>query len=325
MKAKLFIFTIVCLLLIVLSACGSSASSDSEESAENNQKNTEASIGNEEEKTVTYLEEEYTVPSETDKIAAASLEAMEDAAMLDVQPIGAITYAGELPSYLAEDLEGAESIGEKTQPNYETLLSMKPDVILGSSKFPADVTEQLNKVATTIPVSHISTNWENNLNLMAELTGKQDEAEKVINGYKEDVEKISSSVESMVDEKVLVIRVRSGNLFVYPQDVYLNPVLYNDLGISVPEEIKSVEAQEMISLEQLAEINPDHIFLQFAEDENADQPNMLEDLKENQIWKSVKAVNEDNVYVNTVDPLAQGGTAWSKTKFLQGVQENLAE
>lgn len=307
---------------IGLAACSSSEESSVKEASSNQTE--QKAEAEQTEQTITYLGKDYNVPAEISTLAAASLESMEDAAILGVKPAGAITVGGELPEYLAEELQGAESIGEKTQPNYETLLEMKPDVILGTSKFQPDVAEQLNKVATMFPVSHVSTDWENNLRLMAELTGKQEQADQIISQYKQDAQDLKAKAEeSLTDKKVFTIRVRGGSLFLYPESVYFNPVLYSDLGLSVPEEIKAVKAQEMIPLEKLAEMNPDYIFLQFAENENAENPAALDDLTNNPIWKSIEAVKNDHVYVNAVDPMAQGGTAWSKTAFLKAAEESL--
>ena len=145
-------------------------------------KTTDKSYGNEkdEKRKITYLGKEYTVPAKVDKIATASLESMEDAAVLGIKPVGAITVGGKLPKYLEKELEGAKSVGEKMQPNFETLLQLKPDVITSSTKFPAETAEKFTKVAPTFPVSHVSTNWEDNLKLMGELTGKKDKAEKLL-------------------------------------------------------------------------------------------------------------------------------------------------
>ncbi len=100
---------------------------------------------------ITYLGKEYTVPAKVDKIATASLESMEDAAVLGIKPVGAITVGGKLPKYLEKDLEGAKSVGEKMEPNFETLLQLKPDVITSSTKFPAETAEKFTKVAPTFP------------------------------------------------------------------------------------------------------------------------------------------------------------------------------
>lgn len=297
-----------------LAACGNSGDTASGESSDKK------------EQQITYLDKEYTLPAETDTIVAASLESMEDAAVLGVKPAGALSVGGETPAYLEEDLSGVELIGEKMQPNYETILSLEPDVILGSSKFPEDVSKSLNDIATTIPYSHISENWEANLELLGSLTGKEDEAEQIISDYEKDTQEAKTELgEKLEDKQVLVVRIRAGSLYVYPQNVYLNPVLYADLGLQVPDVINEAEAQAEISLEKLAEVNPDYLFLQFETTENPENASALEDLQNNDIFKSTNAAKEDHVFVNALDPLAQGGTAWSKTEFLKAATEKLAE
>ncbi|MDZ5010999.1 iron-uptake system-binding protein, partial [Clostridium perfringens] len=37
----------------------------------------------------------------------------------------------------------------------------------------------------------------------------------------------------------------------------------------------------------------------------------------------IEASKNNKVFVNTIDPLAQGGTAWSKVRFLDAVVDNL--
>ncbi|TQR29821.1 iron-hydroxamate ABC transporter substrate-binding protein [Brevibacillus brevis] len=277
-------------------------------------------------RTIKYLDKEYTVPSKTERIAiVGSMESMEDSLVLNVKPVGAISVGGKFPEMFAPITGEATSIGEKIQPNLETILSLKPDVILGSSKFPPEMAEKLNKIAPTFPVSHISTNWEANLQLLGELTGKQAEAEKALNEYKSGIEAAKAKLgDGMKDKKVLVIRLRQGNINIYPEKVFFNPALYADLGLTAPEEVKAAKAQEIISMEKFTQINPDYLFIQFSPDENKDKPNALEDLQNNPIWKSVNAVKNGNVYVNVVDPLAQGGTAWSKAQFLKAAVEKLS-
>lgn len=311
-----------------LAACGNTEDASTSNEPKEEKKTEE--VAKEEaaptEQTITYLDQSYTLPAEVNNIIAASLEAMEDAAILGVKPLGAVTTAGELPAYLAADLEGATSIGEKTEPNYETILSLKPDVILGSSKYKEEVVEQLNKIGTMIPVSHISTNWEDNLLLMGTLSGKTAEAEKIIADYKADAEEAKTKLSAnLQDKEVFVIRVRQGSMFVYPADVYLNPVIYNDLGVKVPELIAKTAAQEEISLETLADVNPDIIFLQFEQSENKDNPAALDDLLKNPIFQSIDAAKNEQIFVNAVDPMAQGGTAWSKVNFLRAAVENLSK
>lgn len=71
-------------------------------------------------------------------------------------------------------------------------------------------------------------------------------------------------------------------------------------------------------------MNPDHIFVQFSDDENADKPDALKDLEKSDL-EEPEGSQKDHVYVNTIDPLAQGGTAWSKISFLQVAADKLTQ
>lgn len=272
---------------------------------------------------ITYKGKVYTVPAKTDNIViAGALEAMEDALVLNFKPKGMITVGGKFPALFSKISTGVKGIGEKTEPDFEAILKLKPDVILGTTKFPAETTEKLSKIATTIPVSHIATDWMDNLKLLAKLTGKEKESTAAIVKYQNELKVAKAKLApKLKDKKAVAVRIRSGNLFLYPKDVFFNRSLYADLGAAVPKEIQPVKAQQNISLEAFAAINPDYLFVQFSADENADNPKALEDLQKNAIWKSLKAVKSGNVYVNLVDPLAQGGTAFSKFSFLEALMK----
>ncbi|MBD8034035.1 ABC transporter substrate-binding protein [Solibacillus merdavium] len=274
---------------------------------------------------VSYLGNDYEVPAKIDSIIAASLEAMEDAAVLGVKPAGVISNDGTtIPKYLEADLVGSTVVGSKKEPNTEAMLSLSPDVILGTSKWDEAQMTNYNKIATTFPYSHISTDWKENLLLFGQLAGKEADAQKALEDYDATLantqEKIASS--DLKDKKVIIIRVRGG-LAVYPAGVYLNPSIYEDFGFTVPEELNAIEAQTVITYETLAEWNPDIIFLQFADDENKETPELLQEILDNPIFNSTTAAKTNNVHVNLIDAMAQGGTAWSKINFLKAFNDTV--
>lgn len=325
MRKKVLVLSLAVVMMLNLAACGGTNKEETKPASNDTAISTTKEEAPAKERTIQYLGKEYTVPGKANKIViTGAMEAMEDALVLGVEPVGAITVGGTFPAMFKDITKNSVSIGEKIQPNLEAILKLTPDVILGSSKFPPETTEQLQKISVTFPVSHIATNWEANLKLLGELTGKQQQAEEALKKYKDDLQTAKSQFsKTLVDKKVVVVRIRTGNISIYPADVYFNPVLYSDLGLPVPNEIKAAKAQETISLEKFSEMNPDYIFLQFAESENQAQPQALEELKNKPIWKSLNAVKNGNVFVNAVDPLAQGGTAWSKINFLKAVMEKL--
>jgi len=331
MRTSRFLPLLSILVVLALTACGAKAPAAGGTAAGNTAPGSAAEASkqtppaNAEPKTITYLNKTYTVKAPTDKIAiAGAMEAMEDALVLGVQPIGAITTGGKFPELFKPVTGSSQSIGEKMQPNMEAILKLKPDVILGSTKFPAEVSDKLAKLAPMIPVSHIATNWEDNLRLMGELTGKQAQADQILKQYKEDVSAAKTKIgEKWKGKKIVTVRIRTGSLSIYPADVFFNPTIYSELGFPVPDEIKAAKSQQTISLEQFSAMNPDAVFLQFSEDENKDHLKALEELQKNPIWQSTNAAKNNKVFVNVVDPLAQGGTSWSKINFLKAAVDKL--
>lgn len=332
MKKKFLFISFIALFMLILAACGEKKAVE-EESSTDTPKEEEVTQTKEEStnengtRTIEYLGESYEVPEKVERIVVTgAMEAMEDMVVLDVHPVGAIAIGSKFPELYASVTDKAESIGEKIKPNFEKILELNPDVILGSTKFPEEVQSKLEKIAPTILVSHISTNWESNLNLLAELTGKQADTEKILSTYKADIEAAKSTLtEKLQDQKVAAIRIRGGQAYVYPKEVFLNAVLYGELGLAVPNEVAKAKSQEAISVEQLADMNPDYLFVQFSTDENADAPNALEDFKKNPIIQNITAFKNDRVFVNVLDPLMEGGPAYSRIKFLEAIRQNLVK
>lgn len=323
MKNKFQLFILSLVALFALAAC--SAQNQVEEDAPKNTDEQVAEVETSEAETqdITYLGETYTVPGNVERIViAGAMEAMEDATALGVEPVGAITIAGEFPEVFKEAMGQAESIGEKQQPNFEKIVQLKPDVILGSTKFPEEVVSKLERIAPTILVSHISSDWEDNIMLMGELSEKEEQAQTLLSDYKKKVEELKPSLaENLKGQSVVAIRVRGGKMFVYPEDVFYNPVLYKELGLEAPKAIKKAKSQEEISIEQLAEMNPDHIFMQVQQSENQENEQAYEQLKKNPIIQNIKAFKEDQVDVNIVDSLLEGGTVFSKISFINELEK----
>lgn len=318
MKKKSFLYSII-LASLLLTAC-----SQPNEKKEDTSASTNGTEEVQKESKITYLDKEYSVNFPTKKIIAASLEPMEDAAALGVNPLGAVTVGGEIPSYIASSLgEDVANVGDKFGPNVELVTTLEPDVILGSTKFDDDVTTNLEKIAPTINVSHVADNWKENLELMGKLSGKEDNAKKLIEDYEKDLTETKEKHQSIEDLSIVILRVRGGELCMYGEDVYYNPMLYTDLGFKKPSEIDLVKGQETISVEQFSKIDPDIVFVQFAAEENSGHENFIDDLKTDPIWKSMTASKEDKVFFDIVEGGYQGGTYLSKKVMLDALNKNV--
>ncbi|MDL4842369.1 ABC transporter substrate-binding protein [Aquibacillus rhizosphaerae] len=338
MKMKKIIMFMLA-LLIILAGCGQDSDVTQGETTTNENEEQagtkEAEETSEEEstddsateRTIDYLGESYTVPANVERIViTGAMEAMEDAVVLEVEPVGAVTVAGEFPEIYQSAMGNAESIGEKQQPNFEKILELEPDVILGTTKFPEEVVKNLEKIATTILVSHVSSNWEDNLHLMAQLGGKDDTAEDLLAEFNENIEIAKDTIlEDLEGKKVVALRIRGGQVFMYAPELFFNPLLYDQLGLEVADLISKAEVQEAISVEQLADMNPDYIFMQIQDSGTDESSKAFEDLKNNPIVQNITAFQEDQVYENVVNPLLEGGPLYSRMLFLEQVQAKLSK
>jgi iron complex transport system substrate-binding protein len=279
------------------------------------------------ERSLTYLGKEYTLPEKIDKIVVTgAVETLEDLLALGVKPAGVMTIGGIFPAMFSEITQDAKPMGERMQPSFEAILKIRPDIILSSDKFSAATTEQLQKIAPTIPISHFPADGDVNLRFLGEMLGKQEKAEEVLRKYYQDAAAAKARLpERVKDKSVVAVRIRVGNIGVYPANLFFNEILYNELGLPVPEEIKAVKAQEVISLEKFSEMDPDYIFLQYAASESPAQPKVVEELQQNPIWRSMKAVKNNNVFINVVDPLIQGVAIGGKIQFLNAAVEKLSQ
>lgn len=160
--------------------------------------------------------------------------------------------------------------------------------------------------------------------MLAEVTGKTEKAKALIENYHQDKREAVSYLSSFQEKDVMAIRVRGGEMMVYPEDVFLNDVLYGELNLRVPKSIQQVNQQTVISLEGLYQANPDYIFIQYDLYENDMDGSILDELQQSEVWKGLKAVQSNQVFVNKIDPLVMGGgTLNGRIRILEAAMQTI--
>ncbi|MFT4143371.1 MAG: ABC transporter substrate-binding protein [Mobilitalea sp.] len=197
-------------------------------------------------------------------------------------------------------VNAAVDIGAPASPNLEKILELEPDLIIGAA-LNADIYDDLAKIAPTVILDYASINKDRvyGLEQFAILLGKEDKVAEVV----ADIENsIQSGVEQLQDfkakeESVIFISITDKDIWPYTT-AQLN-VIYSEedgLGLLAPEGYAEVtDGSTALSLEAMAEYNPDHIFLMTDYgDDTAKQ--WVEELTSNSVWSSITAVQEGNIY-----------------------------
>ncbi|GCE46000.1 iron complex transport system substrate-binding protein [Thermosporothrix hazakensis] len=302
---------LICCLGVLFSACGGSTAA-------------QPTPKEEQKRTVTYLGKEIQIPAKIDRTVAVGYSTLEDMVLLGIEPVGGPTYPNGPAEYLADHLKNMKSVGNRTETNYETVISLKPDLIVAHERTTPETIKKLQKIAPTVQFSK-QAKWRENFTLLGDIFNKQAQVKQILAAYDTQVADAKAALQRS-DKKELVVltmKIRAGGISVFPPTFYINDILYNELGFKMTSDMARVKAQEKLPLERLAQINPDIMIVGFSPFENADKPQALEDLQKNPIWQGVKAVKNNRVLLNKVHPLIQGNTAYGQKAALDMIEKEI--
>lgn len=317
-------------LILFASACSGEGDSADEQEDTQSEETTDDTQDAEEasgERTLTdAVGNEVTVPEDPQNIIASYLE--DYLVALDVTPAAqwSVQNGESVQGYLQDSLGDVPTIPYDLP--LETVASFEPDLILMDSAgmVEGNKYDQYSRIAPTYVVGEAENNdWRDEFNRVAEVLGKQDKAEQVMEDYEQKVEETKSALkEAIGDESVAALWLTGGTFYVVNDQLSSGDVLYNDLEVPAPNVVQEIADSSdsnwsEISLEKLAQLDADHIFLLNGDGEGAEA---LQD----DIWQNIPAVEKGNVYEynsNESSWLYTGPVA--NTQILEDIQESLVE
>ncbi|MFE5321160.1 ABC transporter substrate-binding protein [Paenibacillus sp. NPDC056579] len=248
---------------------------------------------------IKHMKGEVTLEHRPEKIAVLDTQFVDQLLALNEQPAGSVITTGDktqFPAYLNDKLKDIKVLGTKDEPNLEAVIAMDPDFII-CTEFQEKIYDSLNKIAPTIMLDR-NEDWQDTLVTFGKITGKEKEAEKVLNDYKQKISKLKAEFAAKLNgQSVAMIRPRDNNIRIHTTTHRTAAILYDDLGLTPPKQVvNDKETSTMISLEAMSEINADHYFL--LTDDTFQK--LADQFQSTQVWKNMKAVKENHIYpVNT--------------------------
>ncbi|OWA35459.1 hypothetical protein B9G55_12515 [Saccharibacillus sp. O16] len=248
---------------------------------------------------------------------------LEDAMALDVK-VSAVPedggghYAGVVADY-AKDAEKIDT------DDMDAVRAYDPDAIIMMGLDNTEHIRELSKVAPVILAGGPGVDWKENLRMMAALTAQKKKGEKLIADYEKDAEALVKKWNPNRDKKAvyLLSQDEGGTKFkVVPGSVI--PTLYQDLGFQYP--VKSEERTPMLTLDQLAKIDPDYIFMDgpwlYQGQSKADTLDLLgQDAK----WQNLRAFKDGHLHLGALFEEGLSGTeSYSRMYLLKRIGEELS-
>jgi len=195
-----------------------------------------------------------------------------------------------------ETLDKIENLGNFPM-NPEKLIMLEPDLIIGSIE---KNIEQYEKIGTTVFIPY----WEElstagpleKFRRIAEVFGKEQEAEQWIEEYERKVEDARKQIDGIIKEgeTVSIVQLSPTGLFVLAAEGgnYGSNTIYQMLKLPPTEQALNMkEGFENISLEVLPEYLGDHVFVYVNSQEDA------EEILNSPIWQGAPAVKNGHVYM----------------------------
>lgn len=242
------------------------------------------------------LGHQVTVPAQPKRVLGTYLE--DYLVALGVKPVAQWSISDVPMAYLQPELKGVPAIPYDLP--FEAATKANPDLILigEESLLAGDKYQGYAKIAPTYALGDaINQDWRKALLKIGEVLGKDKEAQTLLDQYDAQVDDAKRKLAAAYPEKpkVAAIWLVSKTFWIVNDHQSSGDVLYKELGLGEPELVKSVSKGEggiwrSLSLEKLAELDADHIFLI-----NSDTATGSEALN-NSIWKGLKAVKAGNVH-----------------------------
>ncbi|MEK4059139.1 MULTISPECIES: ABC transporter substrate-binding protein [Paenibacillus] len=298
-RNKIMITGLVILLLIMLStACaGKNTGSDNSGTASGDSAETSASASDNKQRVVKSTNGDIRIPTEPKRVIGLSVVYPEFLYALGVTPVAVQNYHQDFPSYLEEGLKDALKTGIAETPNFEAILSAKPDLIIAPVWWSEKDYEQLSKIAPTVLLPQRD-HWREELLDIAEVLDKKEQAEQVIEDLHQQEADAKAKLDTLVgNETVMYMMIMADQLIIYGENIDRGSFIHKVLGLSPVKEFPQNEKSISISLEKIPDYNPDHIILQLDDESNEKVQNRYKEMLDSSLWKNMTAVKKNQIYM----------------------------
>jgi iron complex transport system substrate-binding protein len=317
-------------VMILLAACGQNNAVNSSGNATEAPTATGTAEPAAEERTITTINGEVTIPANPQRIVATYY--IGELAALGIKPVGSVTrQLGENNPNLAAYTEGVAEIGD-FPPSLEAITALAPDLIIATDFDSIDYADYA-KIAPTVVVPWTDENVYERLQTLAAIFGKEAEAEAFIKQSEAKAAEAREKIKGHIspDETVAVFKVSGKALRIHGgRDI--GHALYNGLQLTPPPSIQKEMEQnpnfnstQDISLEDIPSYAADRIFIVVPSGDD-DSEIFYKELEQLSIWKDLPAVKNNKIYLIpsdvwfTYDPISINVTLDEAVKLLTAEQ-----
>lgn len=203
-----------------------------------------------------------TLETSPERVIVLGMDTLDVLDSLSIEPIGVVK--APMPQYLNKYQDDKYvSVGSLFEPDFETIYSLKPDLIIASNRSSTSY-EELSKIAPTVVFMADAKNyWETTQTawrMIGEIFEKQDHIEKVINHQQKQIDAIAALTEEN-EPQVMMVMTNGGKVATFGENSRYSAI-YNLFGFKAAKSNQENKNHgDLISFEYIAEVNPEHILI----------------------------------------------------------------
>ncbi|GAA1527050.1 iron-siderophore ABC transporter substrate-binding protein [Nocardioides humi] len=210
--------------------------------------------------------EQVEVPESPQRVVTLSEPTLDGALALGVTPVGTVSGRGQstVPGYLVDLAGDIPLLGGIAQPNFEEIANADPDLILvdeTSINNNPPAIEALEHIAPLVVTGRAGGDWRANLALTADALNLADKGREVVEEYDAQVADVAARLDAVAGDTFSVVRWQGGAPSLILKELPAGVAL-EDLGLKRPpsQDRRGRGHSNPVSLENLAEIDADHMF-----------------------------------------------------------------
>lgn len=223
-----------------------------------------------------------------------------DLLALGVTPHVSVRLSNWNHFHLKDQLKNSHLIVSYDPNKLDDLIRFQPDIIVSNREW-GEQNKDLSQIAPTVVISYWESEWRERFLQIANITGKHKEAKAWMHRYDKKAIQAKEALSAEIGDKtVLILRIIGGKLRVYGMDRNMGCVLYQDLQITPPQEVKAINWRKTILLEELPKYDADIIFM-MCSSKAADQK-LWQHVQASVEWKQSTAVRKHHCYMIDMFP-----------------------
>ncbi|MGN7472330.1 ABC transporter substrate-binding protein [Brevibacillus sp. SAFN-007a] len=243
------------------------------------------------------LGREIVLEKKPEKVALLFFRNFEHLFLLDEAPVAAtdLDVLQEWESLAPYKDKQIVDIGSMTSPNLEKLLEVGPDLIIMVSGRYGSYGDKLEKIAPVVTVDSNENNWQGALREYGKIFGKEQKAEDEIKRIETLIADSKEQLKAFSDKTFGVIMLGDKQFWGFTTQFVFNKE--SGLGLNPPSKYVDMSTKgEQISLEGLAAMNPDYMFVADIGGSSKKLQGYLKNLESDSAWNSLQAIKNGHMY-----------------------------